>query len=35
MARIPAVAEQDAGVLGRLAYRFARRRFGAMPSRSR
>jgi alkylhydroperoxidase family enzyme len=31
MARIPAVAEQDAGVLGRLAYRFARRRFGAMP----
>lgn len=31
MARIPAVAERDAGVLGRLAYRFARRRFGAMP----
>jgi AhpD family alkylhydroperoxidase len=31
MARIPAVAEHDAGVLGRLAYRFARRRFGDMP----
>jgi AhpD family alkylhydroperoxidase len=31
MARIPTVPEQDAGVLGRLAYRFARRRYGAVP----
>ena len=31
MSRIPAVPESDAGVLGRLAYRYARRRFGAMP----
>jgi AhpD family alkylhydroperoxidase len=31
MARIPAVPEEQAGVLGRLAYRYARRRFGAVP----
>jgi AhpD family alkylhydroperoxidase len=31
MARIPAVTAEDAGLFGRLAYRFARRRFGAMP----
>ncbi len=31
MSRIPAVTEADAGPLGRLAYRYARRRFGAMP----
>ena len=31
MARIPAVPEEQAGVVGRLAYRFARRRFGAVP----
>ena len=35
MARIPAVPEEQAGVLGRLAYRFARRWFGRCPSRSR
>ena len=32
MSRIPAVPESDAGVLGRLAYRYARRRFGAVPA---
>jgi AhpD family alkylhydroperoxidase len=31
MARIPAVPEEQAGLLGRLAYRYARRRFGAVP----
>lgn len=31
MARIPAVPEAQAGALGRLAYRYARRRFGAVP----
>jgi AhpD family alkylhydroperoxidase len=31
MSRIPAVTDADAGVLGRLAYRYARRRFGAVP----
>lgn len=31
MGRIPAVSEGDAGVLGRLVYRIARRRFGAVP----
>jgi AhpD family alkylhydroperoxidase len=31
MSRIPAVPEDQAGVVGRLAYRFARRRFGAVP----
>jgi len=31
MARIPLVADRDAGVLGRLAYAFARRRFGEVP----
>jgi AhpD family alkylhydroperoxidase len=31
MARIPAVPEDQAGVFGRLAYRYARRRFGAVP----
>ena len=31
MSRIPAVPEEQAGVLGRLAYRYARRRFGAVP----
>lgn len=31
MPRIPAVPDADAGVLGRLAYRIARRRFGSVP----
>ena len=31
MARIPAVAAREAGLLGRLAYRIARRRYGAVP----
>jgi AhpD family alkylhydroperoxidase len=31
MGRIPPVAERDAGLLGRLVYRMARRRFGAVP----
>jgi AhpD family alkylhydroperoxidase len=31
MARIPAVPEAEAGVLGRLVYRLARRRYGAVP----
>ena len=31
MARIPLVGDRDAGVLGRLAYAFARRRFGEVP----
>ena len=31
MARIPAVPEAQAGVLGRLVYRYARRRYGAVP----
>jgi AhpD family alkylhydroperoxidase len=31
LTRIPAVPEQDAGFMGRLAYRYARRRFGAVP----
>ncbi|RTL69406.1 MAG: carboxymuconolactone decarboxylase family protein [Pseudonocardiaceae bacterium] len=31
MARIPAVAERDAGPVGRLVYRMARRRFGDVP----
>ena len=31
MARIPAVAAREAGLLGRLAYRVARRRYGAVP----
>lgn len=31
MGRIPAVPESEAGLLGRLAYRAARRRFGAVP----
>ena len=31
MARIPAVAERDAGLVGRLVYRMARRRFGDVP----
>jgi len=29
--RIPTVPDRDAGVLGRLAYRYARRRFGEVP----
>lgn len=31
MSRIPAVSDADAGVLGRLVYRLARRRFGSLP----
>lgn len=31
LTRIPAVPERDAGWAGRLAYRYARRRFGAVP----
>lgn len=31
MARIPAVPAEKAGVIGRLVYRYAQRRFGAMP----
>ncbi|GAA4560981.1 carboxymuconolactone decarboxylase family protein [Pseudonocardia xishanensis] len=31
MTRIPAVPEAEAGVVGRLVYRFARRRFGLVP----
>jgi AhpD family alkylhydroperoxidase len=31
VSRIPAVTEADAGPVGRLAYRYARHRFGAMP----
>lgn len=31
MPRIPGVSSRSAGVFGRLAYRFARRRFGAVP----
>lgn len=31
MARIPAVPATEAGVLGRLVYRYAQRRFGAVP----
>ena len=31
MARVPAVPTRDAGPLGRLAYRLARRRYGAVP----
>jgi len=31
MPRIPLVAPRDAGLLGRLAYRYARRRFGDVP----
>ena len=31
MSRIPAVAPQDAGLLGRIAYRYARRRLGEVP----
>ncbi len=31
MARIPAVEEKDAGAAGRLVYRYAARRFGAVP----
>jgi len=31
MPRIPAVPESEAGFVGRLVYRFARRRFGAVP----
>ncbi|SHK06205.1 alkylhydroperoxidase AhpD family core domain-containing protein [Pseudonocardia thermophila] len=31
MPRIPAVPDAEAGVFGRLVYRFARRRFGAVP----
>jgi alkylhydroperoxidase family enzyme len=31
MSRIPLVGPRDAGVLGRLAYRYARRRFGDVP----
>jgi AhpD family alkylhydroperoxidase len=31
MARIPAVPEAEAGVLGRLVYRLARKRYGAVP----
>ena len=31
MARVPAVPEEQAGLLGKLAYRYARRRFGAVP----
>jgi len=31
MARISAVPEEQAGLLGKLAYRYARRRFGAVP----
>lgn len=32
MPRIPTVPEAEAGVLGRLAYRYARRRFGQVPT---
>lgn len=31
MSRIPVVSTKDAGVLAKLAYRFARRRYGAIP----
>jgi hypothetical protein len=31
MPRIPAVPAQEAGVIGRLVYRLARRRFGDVP----
>ncbi len=31
MPRIPTVPDRDAGILGRLAYRYARRRFGEVP----
>jgi AhpD family alkylhydroperoxidase len=31
MPRIPVVAESEAGIIGRLVYRWARRRFGAVP----
>lgn len=31
MARIPGVPTRSAGLLGRIAYRYARRRFGAVP----
>ena len=31
MSRVPAVSAEQAGLLGRLAYRYARRRFGAVP----
>ncbi len=31
MSRIPSVAPQDAGLLGRIAYRYARRRLGEVP----
>jgi len=31
MPRLPGVPTRDAGLLGRLAYRYARRRFGAVP----
>ncbi|MGQ0774178.1 MAG: hypothetical protein ACT4NY_07140 [Pseudonocardiales bacterium] len=31
MARVPAVLTREAGLLGRLAYRMARRRYGAVP----
>lgn len=31
MTRVPAVATREAGLLGRLAYRIARRRYGAVP----
>jgi alkylhydroperoxidase family enzyme len=31
MAHIPTVEDREAGLLGRLAYRYARRRFGAVP----
>ncbi len=31
MARIPAVDEKDAGMVGRLVYRYATKRFGAVP----
>ncbi|GAA3843263.1 hypothetical protein GCM10022380_71950 [Amycolatopsis tucumanensis] len=31
MPRIPAVSEKDAGLLTKLVYRYARKRFGAVP----
>ena len=31
LSRVPAVPEEQAGVVGRLVYRYARRRFGAVP----
>jgi hypothetical protein len=34
MPRVPGVPTREAGLLGRLAYRIARRRYGPCPNRS-